>query len=131
VQKNQHHERLPQESSQELTTKKERKPRCDARYATPAARQKAYRARLQENRRGSLEHPSPADETDSPGPDVQDPSVVLCEAPVPEIGPENADPQYSTCYSSTAEGHDISESMPLPVTPEACSEREELRVIEE
>src|ERR1039457_4532410 len=53
VQENQHHERLPQEPSPELTTK-ERKRRSDARYATPAARQKAYRARLQENRRAGI-----------------------------------------------------------------------------
>src|SRR5450759_5626947 len=40
VQKDQHHERLPQEPSQELTT--ERKRRSDARFVTPAARQAAY-----------------------------------------------------------------------------------------
>ena len=69
--------------------------------------------------------------TDTPIPVVEEPSVTVCEAPVPEIGPEEAETQHSACYSSPAEGHDISESVPLSVTPEACSEREELRVIEE
>src|ERR1700688_625111 len=131
VQKNQHHERLPQEPSPELTTKKERKPRCDARYASPAARQAAYRARLQESRYTVIEQPSPANETDTPMPAVEDPSVTVCEAPVPKIGPEEAETQQSACYDSSVEGCDISESTPLPVTPEACSEREELQEIEE
>jgi hypothetical protein len=120
VQKNQHHERLPQEPSPELTTKKERKPRCDARYATPAARQKAYRGRLQERRHTVIEQPSPANETDTPIPAVEEPSVTICEAPVPEIGTEEAETQHSACYSSSVEGPVISESVPLPVTPEAC-----------
>jgi hypothetical protein len=131
VQKNQHHERLPQEPSPELTTKKERKPRCDARYATPAARQKAYRARLQERRHTVIEQPSPANETDTPIPDVEEPSVTVCEAAVPEIGPEEAETQHSACYDSSVEGCDISESTPLPVTAGAWNEGEELRVIEE
>jgi hypothetical protein len=130
VQKNQHHERLPQEPSLELTTK-ERKRRNDARFVTAAGRQAAYRARLKENRRASLEQPSPANETDSPGPDVEELPAAFCQDPVTETSPVNADPKYSTCDSSSVEGRDISESVPLPVTVEACSEREELRVIEE
>ena len=65
-------EQLQQDPSQERI-EKSRKRRSDARFSTPAARQAAYRVRLQENRRGSLEQPSPADETDSPGPDVEEP----------------------------------------------------------
>jgi hypothetical protein len=81
---------------------------------------------LKEKRRASLEQPLPATETDTPIPAVEEPSVTVCEAPVLEIGPENADPQYSTCDSSSVAGRDISESVPLPVTPEACSESEGL-----
>ena len=63
---------LPQAPESELTTKTPRKRRSDARYATTADRQAAYRARLKENRRASLEQPSPANETDSQGPDVEE-----------------------------------------------------------
>ena len=121
---------LPQAPDSELTTKTQRKRRSDAVYATPKERQAAYRARLQENRRASLEQLSPANETDSPGPAVEELPTTFCQDSVTETSPENADPQYSTCYSSSAGGRDVSESVPLSVTPEACSEREELRVIE-
>jgi len=130
VQENQHHEGMPQELSPELTTK-ERKRRRDARFVTPADRQAAYRARLQESRRAGIEQPSPTANTDTPMPVVEEPSVTACEAPVSEIGSEKAVTQYSTCYSSSVEGHDISESVLLPVTPEACSESEALQVKEE
>ena len=123
-------EQLHQDPSQERI-EKPRKRRFDARYATTAERQAAYRMRLKEKRRSSLEQPSSSNETDSPRPDGQEPSVTVCEAPVPEIGPEEAVTQHSARYSSSVEGCDISESTPLPVTTEACSEREELRVIEE
>jgi len=122
---------LPQAPEAELTTKTPRKRRSDARFATTAERQAAYRARLKEKRDASFEQPSPATETDTPIPAVEEPSVTVCEASLPEISPENADPQHSACDSSPTEGHDISESVPLPVTPEASSEREELRVVEE
>jgi hypothetical protein len=130
-QKNQQHERLTQDPSPEPTTKKERKSRCDARYATPAARQKAYRDRLQERRHTVIEQPSPANETDTPMPVVKEPSVTICEAPLSEIGPEEAETQHSACYDSSVEGHNISESIPLSVAPEACSETEVLQEIEE
>ena len=120
---------LPQAPESELTTKTPRKRRSDARYATTADRQVAYRARLKEKRRASLEQPLPTTETDTPIPDVEEPSVTVCEAPVPEIGPENADPQHSACDSSPTEGHDISESVPLSATPQTCSESEALQVI--
>ena len=122
---------LPQAPESELTTKTPRKRRRDARFATPADRQAAYRARLKEKRRASLEQPSPANETDTPIPAVEEPSVTVCEAPAAEIGPENAETQHSACDSSPGEGSDISENMPSLVTAEACSEKEELRVIEE
>jgi hypothetical protein len=86
---------------------------------------------LKEKCDASLEEPSPVDETDTSIAAVEDPSVTVCEAPVPEIGPEEAETQHSVCYSSSVESDDISESLPLPVMPEARSEREELRVIEE
>ena len=122
---------LPQAPELELTTKKPRKCRSDAVYATAKERQAAYRARLQESRRAGIEQLSLTANTDTPIPAVEEPSVTVCEAPVPEIGPEEAETQHSACYSSPVEGRDISESVPLPVTLEACSEREELRVIEE
>jgi hypothetical protein len=115
----------------ELDTKNPRKRRSDMVYATAKERQAAYRARLQEKERAGIEQPSPANETDTPIPAGEEPSVTVCEAPVPEIGPEEAETQHSACDGSSVEGHDISECTPLPVTPEACSEREELRVIEE
>ena len=122
---------LPQAPESELTKKTPRKCRSDAQYATTADRQAAYRARLKEKRRASLEQPLPATETDMPIPAVVEPSVTVCEAPVPEIGPENAETQHSACDSSSTESHDISESVLLPVTPEAYSESEELRLTEE
>jgi hypothetical protein len=123
-------QQLPQEPSPELT-KKVRKRRSDARYATPADRQAAYLARLQERRHAGIDQPSPTADAHAPIPADEEISGTVCEDPVSEIGPENADPQYSTCYSSSVEGCDISESVPLPVTPEACSESEVFRVIEE
>src|SRR5450759_1086170 len=57
---------LPQAPESELTTKKERKRRNDAQYATTADRQAAYRARLKEKRHASLKQPSPANEMDTP-----------------------------------------------------------------
>jgi hypothetical protein len=116
---------LPQTPESKLTTGKTRKRRCDARYATAKERQAAYRAR-QENRRADIEQPLPSTNTDTPIPPIEELSVTVCEAPVPEIGPEEAAMQYSTCYSSSVESHDISENVPLPVTPEACSESEAL-----
>jgi hypothetical protein len=119
------------EPVQELPKKTPRKRRSDAQFATTADRQAAYRATLKEKGHASLEQLSPANETDTPGPDNEELPATFCQDPVTEISPENADPQYSTCDSSSVEYQDISESMPLPVTPEAGSEREELGIIEE
>jgi hypothetical protein len=131
AEKNQCLQEQPRQDPSPERIEKPRKRRSDARFATTAERQAAYRARLKEQRRGSLEQASPSNETDSPWPEVEEPSVTICEAPVPEIGRENAETQHSACYDSSVEGHDISESTPLPVTPEACTERGELRVIED
>src|SRR6266853_1255013 len=120
---------LPQGSDSQLTTKTPRKRRSDAQYATTADRQASYRARLKEKLPASLEQPSPAHETDTPIQAVEELPATLCLNPVTETSPENTDTQYSTCDSSSVEGPDISESASLPVTPEACSEEEELRVI--
>jgi hypothetical protein len=121
---------LPQAPELELTTGKARKRRSDAQYATPAERQAAYRYRLQENLRTGIEQPSPTVNTDTLIP-VEEPSVTVCEALVPEIGPGEAETQHLGSYGSSVEGGDISESVPLSVTPEACSENEGLRLIEE
>jgi hypothetical protein len=125
------HNVLPQTPESELTTKTPRKRRSDARFATTAERQVAYRARLKEKHRASLKQPSPDNETDSPRPDVQEPSGTVCEAPVSEIGPENAETQHSASNGSSVKSNDISESVPLPVTPQSCSESEALRLIKE
>ena len=79
---------LPQAPESELTTKTPRKRRNDARFVTAADRQKAYRARLQESRHTVIEQPSPTANADTPIPAVEETSVTVCEAPVPEIGPE-------------------------------------------
>jgi hypothetical protein len=86
---------------------------------------------LQENRRASIDQPSPIVNTDTPMPAVEDPSVTVCEAHVCEIGPEEAETQHSGSYGTSEESFDISERLPLSVTPEACSESEEIQVIEE
>jgi hypothetical protein len=122
---------LPQAPELELTTGKARKRRSDALYATAKERQAAYRARLQENLRAGIEQLSPTVNTDTSIPEVEEPSVTVCEAPVTEIGPEEAEMQHSGSYGTSEESYDISESVPLSVTPAAYSEREELRVIEE
>src|ERR1035437_10043897 len=72
---------LPEAPESELTTKTPRKRRSDAVYATAKERQAAYRARLQENRPASIEQPSPATETETPIPAVEETSVTVCEAP--------------------------------------------------
>ena len=124
-------ERPHPDQEPELDTKKPRKRRSDMVYATAKERQAAYRARLQEKERAGIEQPSPTANADRPIPVVEEPSVTVCEAPVPEIDPESAEMEHSASYDSSVEGCDISESTPLPVTPEACRKREELRVIEE
>jgi len=131
AEKNPSAQQQPQQDPSQERFEKQRKLRRDAKFASPAARQAAYRARLKEKLPANLEQPSPANETDTPIPAVEEPSVMLCQDPVTEIGPEEAETQYLTCYSSSVEGPDISEGVPVPVTAEACSEREELRVIEE
>jgi hypothetical protein len=121
----------PRQDPSQERIQKPRKRRCDARYAAAKERQAAYRARLQESRRPGIEQPSPTDEIDLPQPAVEEPSVTVWKAPVSEIGPEEAQTQHSACYDSSEESHDNSQSVPVSVTNEACSEREELRVIEE
>ncbi len=107
VEKNLRWQLRHREPAPEFPKKKPRKRRSDARYATTADRQAAYRARLKEKRRTALEQPSPANETDSPEPDVEELSATFCEDPVTETSPVNGDPEYSTCDSSSVEGHDV------------------------
>src|ERR1039457_3015234 len=72
-------EQLPQDQSQE-SVEKPRKRRADSIYATAKERQAAYRARLQENLRTGIEQPSPANDTDTPIPAVEETPVTVCEA---------------------------------------------------
>ena len=59
---------LPQDPESELTTKTPRKRRSDARFATTAERQAAYRARLKEKRHADLQQHPESSDTDSPSP---------------------------------------------------------------
>jgi hypothetical protein len=70
-----------QDPSRQLTKKKPRKRRSDTRYATPAERQAAYRARLQESRHAGIEQPSPDPVTDSPAPVEEELSVTTVDIP--------------------------------------------------
>ena len=82
---------LPKAS--ELTTEKSRKRRSDAIYATGKERQAAYRARLRESRRATIEEPSPAAVTDVELPLNKEPSVTVGRDSATEISYENAYPQ--------------------------------------
>ena len=64
-----------------LSTKKPRKRRCDAKYATAKERQAAYRARLQERRRAGMQFPSPAAVMDSSTPVEGELSVTAVDIP--------------------------------------------------
>ena len=68
-------------SELELATKKPRKRRCDAIYATSKERQAAYRARLQERRRAGMQFPSPAPVIDSSTPTQEEVSVTAVDIP--------------------------------------------------
>jgi hypothetical protein len=71
---------LPQEPPPELT-KKPRKRRSDARFATPAERQAAYRDRLQEKRHSAMQLPSPDPVTDPSAPVQEGLSVTTVDIP--------------------------------------------------
>jgi hypothetical protein len=79
-------EQLPQDQSQE-NVEKPRKRRSDARFATPAERQAAYRTRLKENRQAELQQPPQSSDTDSPAD-----SEVIRNDPSPRAA--ETDPQY-------------------------------------
>ena len=111
--------------------KKQRKRRSDALYAIAKERQAAYRNRLRESRHTAMEQPSPAVDTDTPIPVVEEPPVTVCESPASEIGPETTETEHSPSYGSSEECYGTSENMPDPVTLEARSESEVLQVIEE
>jgi hypothetical protein len=129
VEKNQHFERLPQEPSPEQATK-HRKRRSDAQYASHAERQAAYLARLQERRHAGIQQPSPTADAHAPIAADEEVSGTVCEDPVNEIGLENVETQHSACHGTSEECSDISESAPLSVTHQTCSESEALRLIE-
>jgi hypothetical protein len=122
---------LAQSPTPESVTRKPRKRRCDAIYATAKERQAAYRARLEERRNAGIEQPSPTVNTDMPIPAVEEISVTDCEVSVTEIGPEMAETQHSACYGSSKESCETSESTPSSVTPHPCSGSEALRLVEE
>jgi len=65
----------------ELTAKKPRKRRCDAKYATSKERQAAYRARLQEKRSAGMQFPLPATIMDSSTPVEEEVSVTAVDIP--------------------------------------------------
>jgi hypothetical protein len=79
LEQNQHDERQPQELSPD-STKKPRKRRCDARFATPAERQRAFRARLKVKRNADVDVPSPDPITDLPAPIQEELSVGTVDA---------------------------------------------------
>jgi hypothetical protein len=124
-------ENEPSNPEGDLCTKKPRKRRSDAIYATEKDRQAAYRARLQERRHAGIEEPSPTVNTDMPMPAVEEISVTDCEVSVTEIGPENAETQHSACYGSSKESCDASEGGPFSVTLQPCGGSEALRLVEE
>ena len=68
VAENQLNQRLSEDPSPELTTNKRRKRRSDARYATSAERQRAFRDRLKGKRNAEVHVPSPDPTTDLPAP---------------------------------------------------------------
>jgi hypothetical protein len=65
---------LPQAQESELTTKTQRKRRSDARFATTAERQAAYRARLKEKRHADLQQLPASSDTNSRSP--ADPKLI-------------------------------------------------------
>jgi hypothetical protein len=65
---------LPQAPESELTTKTPRKRRSDARYATTAERQAAYRARLKEKRHADMQQLPASSDTNSRPP--ADPELI-------------------------------------------------------
>ncbi len=85
------HEALQQPPEPELIAKKARKRRSDAIYATAKERQAAYRARLQERHHAGIEQPSPTADAHAPIPPDEEFPVTVCEDPVTESGPENAE----------------------------------------
>lgn len=92
LEKNQNREQPPQDPSPSPEqTKKQRKRRSDAQYASHAERQAAYLARLQERRHAGVEQPSPTADADAPIPADEEVSGTVCEDPVTEIGPENVE----------------------------------------
>lgn len=92
-------------SGPELKTKKPRKRRSDAIYATPKDRQAAYRSRLREKRRVEIEKLSQAMETKLPSSVVQELPVTGCEESVPETSREHPYPQHSTMNDVSESGY--------------------------
>ena len=70
-----------QDPTPELPKKKPRERRSDARYATAAERQAAYRARLKEKRLAGMQLPSLAPVTDLPTPVPEELSVTAVDIP--------------------------------------------------
>jgi hypothetical protein len=124
--KNHDADRLPKEPSLELTTKP-RKRRTDARFATAAERQAAYRNRLQEKLRADIEQPARAIATDMARPADKERFVTVCQDPMMETSSEKVDPQQpinslpEKCYGT-------SENIADPVTAKDSDDDEVLEV---
>jgi hypothetical protein len=80
LEKNEHDERLLQDPSLKLS-EKQRKHRSDAQYATPAERQAAYRARLQERHHAGMQVLSQPPVTDPHAPVEEELSVTTVDTP--------------------------------------------------
>jgi hypothetical protein len=80
LKRNQYSQQLARDPSPEAT-KKPRKRRSDAIFATPAERQAAYRARLKEKRNADMQVPSPDPVADSPPPVEEQFSVTAVDTP--------------------------------------------------
>jgi hypothetical protein len=100
VSRNPRRDVLPQAPESELTTKKPRKRRSDAVYATAKEGQAAYRSRLKQSRGAAIEQPSPAADTDIEGPTNGELTMTVCQYPAIEPNPQNTYPQQTTCDSS-------------------------------
>jgi hypothetical protein len=74
-------EKLNQNPNPDPTTKKPRKRRCDARYATVAERQAAYRTRLKESRLVGTDQPSSIADAVTPGTTDEESSKTVSEYP--------------------------------------------------
>ena len=96
VERNLSDEGLRQDPPQELPEKKPRKRRRDARFATPAERQAAYRSRVKEKRRAAMQQLPASSDTDSRSPAHSELIGNGLPAPVAETDSHCADTELLT-----------------------------------